>query len=166
MQDLELCVFKNCSNLESINIPKNIKKIGDERLEDSGTFIGCSHLKDIELLEGLEIIGNSAFEGCNSLEEINIEKGNENYISKDGILYWKHKDKNVLLRYPSGRKNTSFTVPEEIFGIDEEAFCDCNYLEEIKIPETVFVIDKTFDYNGILYDKEKTNHIKKNRKFV
>ena len=27
-------------------------------------------------------------------------------------------------------------------------------------------VDKTFDYNGILYDKEKTNHIKKNRKFV
>lgn len=52
--------FADRQDVYYINIPASVKSIG------VGVFRGCTNVQDITLNEGLETIGASAFEGCNS----------------------------------------------------------------------------------------------------
>lgn len=61
-------MFYRCSGLESINIPDNITKIGQN------TFAKCDALKDVTLPDTLTSIGKNAFVNCGSLENITIPK--------------------------------------------------------------------------------------------
>lgn len=53
----ELCSLQKCDNLKRVYIPSSVKSI------PSGAFIDCYNLKNIELPDGLETIGNCAFNG-------------------------------------------------------------------------------------------------------
>ena len=59
-------VFQDCKNLQSVNIPKDIKRI------EYATFMGCESLTSVVLPEGVEYIGVFAFQGCLNLESINF----------------------------------------------------------------------------------------------
>lgn len=54
--------FMNCTNLKSINIPKNIDDIPDQ------LFYGCESLTEIVIPDGVSKIHNSAFGECINLE--------------------------------------------------------------------------------------------------
>ena len=58
--------FENCVELESVNLPGNIKMI------DSYTFNGCKKLKEITIPAGVGYIGEEAFADCVSVESIVI----------------------------------------------------------------------------------------------
>lgn len=81
--------FCNCTNLETIIIPKNIRYIGDMafynciNLEDitipeqvssisDYSFSNCVNLKIINIPENVSSIGDNAFCNCSNLEEITI----------------------------------------------------------------------------------------------
>ena len=147
--------FEGCRSLTNINIPKNVREIRNF------CFDGCSSLSSITIPKSVGNIGYCTFKGCSSLEEINVEEGNERYFSKDGVLYWKRKDKVLLIKYPCGKKDPSFTIPNGVYGVEEEAFLDCDYLKEIKFPEDVVIVDESFDYNSVMYDNEKKQIILK-----
>lgn len=63
-------------DIVSIKLPQSIKGLdGVDREEIAaywGMFLGCSKLEQVELPEGLEEIGISAFYNCKSLKKINI----------------------------------------------------------------------------------------------
>ena len=58
--------FVNCSGLENILIPDNVKTIC------RNAFYECTNLKNIKLQEGVQEIMYSAFRGCKSLEKVVI----------------------------------------------------------------------------------------------
>ena len=60
---------------------------------------------------------------------------NPNYQSIDGVLY--SKDGESLIRYPQGKVDSSFTVPDGVTDIYESAFEDCPHLKEVIIPDSV-----------------------------
>jgi hypothetical protein len=53
------------------------------------------------------------------LTSINVDAGNSNYISEDGVLF--NKDKTMLIVCPRG-KTGSYTIPNSITSIDEGFF--------------------------------------------
>lgn len=76
-------------NMTSINIPSNVKEIGDEAFMNDKTlesigipasvtkigkkaFYGCSELRSVKLQEGTESIGESAFAMCSSLSSFSM----------------------------------------------------------------------------------------------
>ena len=59
-------LFKECTGLTDINLPKNLKEI------NVCSFQGCTNLKKIILPESIENIELFAFEGCSSLTSIVI----------------------------------------------------------------------------------------------
>ena len=147
--------FKDCSSLESIIIPNNVISIG------AMAFYDCSWLESVTI-EGNASIYNDAFRGCTSftsvtignsatsigyysfhfstlLERINVDESNPNYKSIDGVLYT--KDGATLLLYPPGKKNTSFTIPNSVTSIGEQAFYNCTSLASITIPNSVTSIE-------------------------
>lgn len=58
--------FSGCDEIETIIIPDSVKVIGDE------AFYGCVKLKKLFIGNSVETIGNSAFYGLNQIETINI----------------------------------------------------------------------------------------------
>ena len=64
-------VFKNCSNLNSVEFSENLSMIGPE------AFYGCKSLQTIKFPSSIENIQRSAFEGCSgitSLQFLNFKK--------------------------------------------------------------------------------------------
>lgn len=89
----------------------------------------------VTIPDGVINIGNYVFAGCNSLQSINVSEGNSNYLSCGGVLF--DKSKSVLIKYPEGKKDTSYIIPDGVTSIGDFAFMYCISLKSITIPENV-----------------------------
>ncbi len=70
----------------------------------------------------------NAFWCCKNLEGIIVDESNENYMSKDGVLYT--KDMKSLVVCPGG-KTGNMTIPETVRSLGSLAFNGCSKLESI-----------------------------------
>ena len=98
-------------------------------------FARCTALENITIPNGVINIENYVFAGCNSLQSINVSDGNSNYLSCGGVLF--DKSKSVLIKYPEGKKDTSYIIPDRVTSIGDFAFMYCISLKSITIPENV-----------------------------
>ncbi len=127
--DIGNCAFYGCTNLINIKIPNLVDYIASE------TFGRCLSLKSITIPENVEYIDDGAFNYCVSLENIDVTENNLYYTSINGVLF--NKEKDILIRYPEGKMETSYTIPNDVIDIGENAFCHCLNIEKITIPDSV-----------------------------
>jgi len=120
--------FFLCSALTSITLPNTLETIG------SGAFYTCG-LSSITIPASVVSIGDEVFVSCSNLLSINVEEGNKNYSSVDGVLY--NKDQTILYWYPAGKSNTGFSIPNSVLSIGSCAFIYCSNLTSVLIPNTV-----------------------------
>lgn len=112
---LAASAFDNCTNLEYVSISSSVKSIGDVGYETS--FYGCKNLKIIE-----------------------VDKNNPIYsCDSNGVLF--DKSKTILLKYPEGNTDKTYTIPKTVTKILVSAFAYNNYLEEVVIPDSVTMVD-------------------------
>ncbi len=120
-----------------IVIPEGVTKI-------DSSFYSCKNLKSVTIPASVTKIGELPFYSCDSLESINVSENNKNYVSVDGVLF--NKDKTELIRYPSAKANTSYTVPDGVKIIGDWAFAPGGWynddelkfnLTEVIIPDSV-----------------------------
>ena len=132
--------FNNCSELNSIDLTHciNLTKIGNF------AFNNCLNLKNIFIPKNVSEIIFTAFHNCNNLKTITVNESNINFSSENGVLY--NKNKSSLLKYPSAKKETFFSIPNSVTTIDDEAFSYCENLENIAIPDSVTSIGMTNFY--------------------
>ncbi len=90
-----------------------------------------------------EDFDGGCFFGCKNLESIEIEDNNSTYRTENGILY--NKDKTTLIKYPGGKQENIFSIPNTVIKIGMQAFCDNQSLTAINIPKSVTLIDNPFD---------------------
>ena len=120
--------FSGCSSLINIEIPEGVWGIGNY------AFSECSNLTSINIPSSTINIGSGAFNKCNKLMSINVAPDNAWYTDEDGILF--NKKKTAIVRYPAGRTETNYTIPDGVTYISD-AFSDCSNLESIYIPDSV-----------------------------
>lgn len=169
--EIKIGAFEDCKSLKSVILPRKLKEIPEN------AFRHCSSLQRIDgACEGLEFIGDYAFDGCIAL----ISLCNRDFvhfelpISLKDIGYGVFSNSsiqscNIQLGFysiPDGlfahcSELTSVTLSKDIKHIGKKAFYDCDKLENIQIPQSVLSIgEEAFafeDYRDISWisDEEK-----------
>ena len=115
--------------------------IGNAVIQEGVTSIGtyafyyCDEMTSIDVPESVTAIGRYAFDGCYSMLEIIVDDGNLSYSDEGGILF--NKEKSLLICYPKGKTQNSYTIPSGVITIGEEAFSNCVRLRTVVIPNSV-----------------------------
>lgn len=96
---------------------------------------GCSAVTSITIPDSITDINLFYFDEFTSLTDFYVDSNNTVYSSNDGILF--NKTGTILLRYPIGRTDKSYTTPDYVTSISNRAFDYSGYLEEITITANV-----------------------------
>ena len=138
-----------------IFLPSSLKAIPSHLFYISSRQL--SHLKYVHLSEGLESIGEGAFSHCSelqpftipstvnhigdgqsclySIESFKVAEGNEYFRTQDGVLYT--HDMSTLKQYPSGKTNSTFSVPEGVKTISAWGMEDLPHLRVLRLPASL-----------------------------
>lgn len=139
---IEPQAFHRCRSLKSVQFPSTLKTIG------SDAFWNCFSLKDFILPDGLKSIEAGAFKGCanippgivvdiripasvenieeeafaiSGIDRIEVDPKNPHYFSRDGVLYKRDVEANVLESFQ--RKGMDvFTVDSDITAFGTLSF--------------------------------------------
>ena len=123
-----------------IEIPDSVEVIGSSALAGS-------NLKYVRLPSFLKKIGSIPFHRCSELQEISIDSNNQNYKTKDGVLY--SSDGKILIQYPAGKGGT-YSIEEGTEIIEYGAFYsddsmtrfgDGKPLLQVEFPESIKIIE-------------------------
>lgn len=139
--------FNFCEEITNVIIPNSVNLIGNY------AFNSCSNLINITVGNGVSKIGDNAFNECMSLINIDVDNNNQYFCSENGVLF--NKDKNVLIYYPTGKKDTSYTVPNTVVNINDNAFKWCSDLTSITMPNSIKSIGTHAFYDTGYYNDEK-----------
>lgn len=126
LQHIQKKAFEQ-SNLTSVDIPASVKMI------DDNAFYTIKSLTDINLREGLQSIGNSAFgyTGLTSIGKYAFENSGLSSINLTNSIL------SIGEGAFEGTKLSSVVIPEDVVKISSNAFGGCTALKTVVIPSTV-----------------------------
>ena len=154
--------FVSHSNLVSVELPQSLTKIGDiafqgcwklteisipDGVTDIGysVFTDCKALRTIYIGAGLKTFGNQAFE-CENLSLFVVSTANDNYSSDTrGVLF--DKEKTVLILCPVQINEETYTIPDTVTSIKNNAFRNCKKLKNIVVGDSVKTIGEKAFYD-------------------
>ena len=146
--------FTECSGLKYIEVPDSVITIGENIFGKSTvasgivtpgneTTSGATDNDESENSNSVNYSNNVTYTGRyrnrTSLERINVDINNEYYISIEGVLF--NKDKTRLIRYPASKRDITYTIPNSVTSIDNEAFTNCCFLEKIVVSSSISRIE-------------------------
>ncbi|PID87728.1 MAG: hypothetical protein CSB06_03570 [Bacteroidia bacterium] len=121
--------FFTCEHLKEIVIPNTVKHIGE------GAFAQCSGLEHVNIPESVNNIELSIFTSCKKLIAIEVHGNNKAYTDIDGVLF--NKDKTRLIKYPQGKPEAKYVVPNTVLKIGGYSFSDCDHLTRVELPDSL-----------------------------
>jgi len=96
-------------------------------------LFSCTNLKRV-ISDSYTIV-----DGCRKLTAIEVDPGNPNYSSYQGVLM--NKDQTKVLRCPEGKTGT-FDIPNSVTSVPSGSFYNCS-LTEIRVPDSVDFMEFT-----------------------
>ncbi len=130
----------------AVTIPSRINGLPVTSLGD-GAFYNSRSLTNVTIPNSVTSIGNAAFGRCTSLKAITVDALNSVYSGVDGVLF--DKSQTTLIQCPGGKAG-SYTIPNSVINIGDEAFENCDGLTSVKIPNSVTNIGRyAFDSCGL-----------------
>lgn len=115
--------LSSCSSLEKVELPLGLKSIAAE------AFDGCNSLESVSLPVNLTKVEPYAFRKS-SLKQILVNKGNDHFLSRDGVLF---DEKEYIVAYPPKKEGESYMYTNPINGILTGAFQDIDQLQTLYI---------------------------------
>ena len=126
--------FSGVHDLRSVVLSDTVEEIC------SSAFYNCSRLAEIELGASVSKINPSAFSRAAFITEFSVDRENPHLCSIDGNIY--SKDETTLYFYAVGKNDESFTVPDTVTEIGENAFYEARYLLSVTLPDGLESIDE------------------------
>ena len=172
-------MFRNCSDLESIEIPDGTKQILWK------AFYGCTKLKEIYIPQNVDHIDRDAFDECNSLKTIKGYKGSyaETFAKNNGFIFesngnvketlqlrniyceWQYKERSkVNVRCTSNKDGYYYTIYVEkgssapdynaskkdgIVKANNQIYVNITDLPEEEVDIYVFVTDNDSNHTSV-----------------
>ncbi|MCL2054994.1 MAG: leucine-rich repeat domain-containing protein [Oscillospiraceae bacterium] len=190
--DMETLIFYlRKGKEESFTVPKSVKHISPYSFNNTGLFYSTK-LNKVNFNEGLLTIGESAFfrmviesfsipasveeigtDALNtpSLKNLQVHKDSEHFTMVDGSLL--SKDLKTLVWYPNLESKTSYTIPETVITVVDQALIslrgrkihslkitkNVEYLSNIRLPlvENIAIDKENKHYavkDNVLYTKD------------
>ncbi|MBQ6860040.1 MAG: leucine-rich repeat protein [Clostridia bacterium] len=128
-------IFSNLGNVTNITIPEGVVTIGT----NSFCRAEGGALKTVSIPSTVTTMGSNPFAASN-IGTITIASSNANFKVENNLLL--NKEGTKLIAYPIGRSDTSFTTPNGVVEIGEQAFIGSNNLEKIVIRAGVTTIGR------------------------
>lgn len=110
---------------DTLNIPEGVTRL-------EGDYLTCyDFLTEVNIPASCESIQGNFIERCNNVLAFHVAKGNQHFISEDGVIYT--EDKKKLVRYPAGKASEIFRVPNEVDVIGALAFAGSKKMSGVLI---------------------------------
>ena len=128
------------TRISEITLPNSLETIGDSAFQSAW-------LTSIHIPQNVTVIGNKAF-SIGNLTSITVDENNQNYKSVESVLL--NKNGTELIQYPSANIRSTYTIPNGVQIIHNNAFDDTENLTSVVIPEGVISIgSSSFSNSGI-----------------
>ena len=146
--------FANLEGLRTIIIPSTVKRIERDAFRNNSTLETVIMQEKVNAdgtIEGVEYIGENAFQDCTNLTTVQMA----NSVTEIGtqVFYNCTNLKNINIStelkaitnymFTGCSSLTNIEIPEGITSIGVSAFSTCTNLETIKLPSTLETIDGT-----------------------
>lgn len=146
--------FYECTSLRRIDLPYSLHTIGKEAFykvpltsinyPPGLTFVGCDAFEETQLStffipQNVEI-ENGELGKLPRLKEFQVERGNRQFTTEDGVLY--NIDGTALLYYPMARGGDC-AVPSGVVTINNEAFAGNSGLTSVSFPQSLTAIGQS-----------------------
>ncbi len=139
--------FLGCTSVTEYNVPSGNEKLESESgvLFNKGKTVlyqypskkaGATYTISKDVVN----IHKDAFYGCYSLTSIDVESGNTDFCSVDGVVYT--FDKTTLVAYPAGKTDATYTIPDNVTGARScYAFNGNRNLTKVTLPDAFDLSD-------------------------
>lgn len=121
----KLVCYPSRKSGKTFTLPETVTAIKDY------AFYGCFYLEKITLHPKVEQLAASSFYKCPALKAFVLDGDGENFSVYEGVLY--DADMTTLIKYPSDKSGSFFTIPETILFLQSYTFENCTMLRKIKI---------------------------------
>lgn len=98
-------------------------------------FSGCAILQVIMFGKDIQYINDMILNDAVSLTTIIVDEDNKEYKTVDGILYT--SDMSILIKYPSGKLDNTYIVPESVVAIKYNTFNECKNLLNVVLHKNI-----------------------------
>ena len=153
--DIAPFAFDGCEGIKEIDIPDSVKMIGywafcsarnisKVEIPEDCRFIGQfafanTKIEEIHIPKKVDTILGGAFGMETDLKEITIDLDNQVFYIENGALI-KYDSKNetrAILDYETDNSATAFTVPDNVWEIDQYAFAQAQNIEKVILHDGV-----------------------------
>jgi len=121
----------------AVSIPSTINGLAVTCIGEEA-FDGCISLTNVSIPDSVTNIANAAFSHCFLLTTMTVDTLNPAYSSVAGVLF--NRGTNTLIQCPEGKAD-SYTIPNTVTMIGDQAFSGCRGLTSVTIPNTVTIIE-------------------------
>ena len=132
-------IFSGCVSLERVEIPDSVETM------ECGVFLDCTNLTYVKIGKNLQVPDNDYFsynfEGCKSLETIEIDPANASLCVVDGFVY--SKDRATLLFCPCAATKDTLVIPDGVTVVADIVSRGCDVLQKVIVPHSVTNMGKT-----------------------
>ena len=112
--NLSVCAFHGCKKLVEVQLNEGLEGIGDSAFEE------CRELRIVAIPSTVTELGDDAFAGCSNLTEVHLNEGLQ-------IIGMYAFERCTALR--------NITLPSTVTELREDAFCGCSNLAELHFNE-------------------------------
>ena len=135
--------FYQHESTASITLPTSLEQIA------GNAFYRCYSLKQSFIPCNVKSITGNPYFRCSSLESITVDSQNQHFSDDNGVLF--NKDKTILIAYPEGKTDESYTIPPTVTKIEGDAFGYLPKIKELRIPSNVVEFPH---YNMFVYAQD------------